>query len=62
MNSKTLKKIVTHSGNFHTDEVFACATLSILNKGNIEIARSRDGELLVARPDGSVLPSTAWEA
>lgn len=39
-----MKKIVTHSGNFHTDEVFACAVLSLLNSGNIEIVRSRDKE------------------
>ncbi len=37
------KKIVTHSGNFHTDEVFACAVLSILHDGAVEIVRSRDG-------------------
>lgn len=44
MNEKNEKKIkiVTHSGNFHTDEVFACAVLFILNNGNIEIVRSRD--------------------
>ena len=44
-NTKNLKKIVTHSGNFHTDEVFACAVLSILNDGQVEIARSRDPEV-----------------
>jgi len=36
------KKIVTHSGNFHTDEVFACAVLSILHNGDVEIERSRE--------------------
>lgn len=40
-----MKKIVTHSGNFHTDEVFACAVLSILNEGNVEVLRSRDKEV-----------------
>lgn len=44
-NTKNLKKIVTHSGNFHTDEVFACAVLSILNDGAVEIVRSRDPEV-----------------
>lgn len=47
-NDKTsngMKKIVTHSGNFHTDEVFACAALSLLNEGKIEIVRSRDPEV-----------------
>ncbi|MDO8604807.1 MAG: MYG1 family protein [bacterium] len=42
MNINSKKKIVTHNGNFHTDEVFACAILSILHKGNVEIVRSRD--------------------
>ncbi len=41
-NTKKMKKIVTHSGNFHTDEVFACAVLSILHDGAVEIVRSRD--------------------
>lgn len=38
----TTKKIVTHNGNFHTDEVFACAILSLVHDGNIEIVRSRE--------------------
>lgn len=41
-SEKNLKKIITHSGNFHTDEVFACAVLSLLHDGNVEIERSRD--------------------
>lgn len=41
-NTKNLKKIVTHSGNFHTDEVFACAALSILHDGAVEVVRSRE--------------------
>lgn len=47
MNKKNSKNllIVTHSGNFHTDEVFACAVLSILNDGAVEIVRSRDPEV-----------------
>lgn len=44
-SSKKIKKIVTHSGNFHTDEVFACAVLSILHDGNVEIVRSREPEV-----------------
>lgn len=44
-NIKNLKKIVTHSGNFHTDEVFACAVLSILHNDEVEIIRSRDSEM-----------------
>lgn len=35
-------RIVTHNGRFHTDEVFSCAVLSLLNEGNIEIVRTRD--------------------
>ena len=47
MNKKNSKNllIVTHSGNFHTDEVFACAVLSILNDGAVEIVRSRNPEV-----------------
>lgn len=41
----TKKRIITHSGNFHTDEVFACAVLSLLHEGNVEIVRSRDPEV-----------------
>jgi len=37
------KKIcVTHDGTFHADDLFATATLSILNNGNIKIIRTRD--------------------
>jgi len=44
------KKIVAvHSGNFHPDDVFATAALSILLDGKIEILRTRDeGELAKA--------------
>ena len=45
VSSQDLKKVVTHSGNFHTDEVFACAVLSILHDGAIEVVRSRDPEV-----------------
>ncbi len=45
MYDASTKKIVTHSGNFHTDEVFACAVLSILHDGDVEIVRSRDPEV-----------------
>ena len=35
--------IVTHDGTFHTDDVFACATLSLAFQGReIEIIRSRE--------------------
>lgn len=38
-----MKKVLTHSGDFHADDVFAVATLKIL-LGDIEIIRSRDPE------------------
>lgn len=41
MNEKNLK-IITHSGQFHTDEVFASAVLSLLHNGSVEVVRSRD--------------------
>ena len=41
------KKIcVTHNGAFHADDLFATATLSILNNSNIKIVRTRDNELI----------------
>ncbi len=39
-------KIVTHSGAFHTDEVFAVALLKKFVNGNIEVIRTRNNELL----------------
>ena len=44
-NHSNMKKIVTHNGSFHADEVFACAILSILNNNKVEIIRSRDPEV-----------------
>lgn len=41
--------VVTHDGTFHTDDVFACATLSLAFKDReIEIVRSRD-EAMISR-------------
>jgi len=46
MSFFTKKKIcVTHNGAFHTDDLFATATLSILNNGNIKIIRTRDEKI-----------------
>jgi len=43
--------IVAHDGTFHTDDVFACATLSLVFKDReIEIVRSRD-ESIIAQAD-----------
>jgi uncharacterized UPF0160 family protein len=43
------KKLITHDGAFHSDDIFACATLSLkLAKDNIafEIIRTRDPEII----------------
>lgn len=43
------KKLITHNGSFHADDIFACATLSFfLEKGNqeFEIIRTRDEKLI----------------
>jgi uncharacterized UPF0160 family protein len=42
------KKLVTHSSTFHADDIFATASLSILLDGNIEVARSRDPEVILS--------------
>ncbi len=43
---KKKKICVTHDGTFHADDLFATATLSILNNGNIKIIRTRDTKLI----------------
>ena len=48
MNNDT-KKLITHSGSFHSDDVFACATLClVLEKNNekFEITRTRDEKII----------------
>lgn len=43
------KKLITHDGSFHADDIFACATLAILleKKGEtFEIIRTRDENLI----------------
>ena len=46
------KKIVvaTHNGNFHLDDVFSIALLSILLNGNIKVVRTRD-ENIISKAD-----------
>jgi len=47
MNEK--KTLITHNGSFHTDDIFACATLSLMleKKGEkFEIIRTRDEEII----------------
>jgi len=46
---KKVTKLVTHDGSFHTDDVFAVATLSLMlenKKESFEIIRTRDEEIL----------------
>lgn len=35
-------RIITHNGSFHADDVFACATLTLIFKEDVEIVRTRD--------------------
>ncbi len=39
-------KIITHSGGFHSDEVFAVATLSLFLNGKIEVIRTREANII----------------
>ncbi|MFC1720719.1 MYG1 family protein [Patescibacteria group bacterium] len=42
-----MKKIITHNGNFHADDIFAVATLQlILEKEGFEVIRTRDEEII----------------
>jgi len=42
-----MQKVVTHNGSFHTDDVFAVATLQlVLGKDSFEIIRTRDKEII----------------
>ena len=44
-----MKKLITHNGSFHADDIFAAATLSLLleKKGeSFEIIRTRDEEII----------------
>lgn len=48
---KTIKKLVTHNGSFHADDIFACATLSLVFEKHgeqFEIIRTRDKEIIDA--------------
>jgi len=48
-NKKLNKKLVTHDGSFHADDIFAAASLSILFKKrgeSFEIIRTRDIEII----------------
>ncbi len=42
-------KLVTHNGSFHTDDVFACATLALMleaKKQKFEVIRTRDEKII----------------
>ena len=46
---KRKKKVVTHSGSFHADDIFACATLSLYFKKNnmkYSLDRTRDEQII----------------
>lgn len=46
---KTNKKLITHNGSFHADDIFACATLCMMlekNEESFEIIRTRDEEII----------------
>ncbi len=48
-NNDTIKKLVTHNGSFHSDDIFATATLSIVleKEGQkFEVIRTRDPEII----------------
>ncbi|MFA4975118.1 MAG: MYG1 family protein [Candidatus Paceibacterota bacterium] len=48
-NTSVLKKLITHNGSFHTDDVFAAATLSLVLEKmgeDFEIIRTRDEEII----------------
>ena len=40
------KKIITHSGTFHADDIFACAVLSLHMKNKVKIIRTRDKSII----------------
>lgn len=48
-------KIITHSGNFHPDEIFGVATLRILFGNDVEIIRTRDLSLISGRTSEDIV-------
>jgi len=44
-----IKKLITHNGSFHADDIFACATLSLMLERageKFEVIRTRDEEII----------------
>jgi uncharacterized UPF0160 family protein len=59
MSNQEPKLIVTHSGTFHSDEVFAVATLQIHLAGTpVSVLRTRDPELIA---QGDYVVDVGWE-
>ncbi len=51
LTRKVVKKLVTHDGSFHADDIFACAALSLIvekNRESVKIIRSRDEEIIAS--------------
>jgi len=48
-------QIITHSGNFHPDEIFGVATLRILFGNDVEIIRTRDLSLISGRTSEDIV-------
>lgn len=49
MKTAKIKKLVTHDGSFHADDIFSCATLCLMlekNSEEFEIIRTRDEEII----------------
>jgi uncharacterized UPF0160 family protein len=44
--STDLKTVITHSGRFHPDDVFAVAALHVLFEGRIKVIRTRDQSVI----------------
>lgn len=40
------KRVIVHNGSFHTDDIFAVASLSLLLAGKIKIIRTRDQKII----------------
>jgi uncharacterized UPF0160 family protein len=51
INKNLNRKLVTHNGSFHSDDIFACATLALVLEKNgeqFEVIRTRDPEIINA--------------
>ncbi len=55
------RKVITHSGNFHPDEIMGCAILSLLFKENIEIIRTRDQDMMVKKDTNDIVLDVGYQ-